>query len=138
MRRYCLNFHGRVTVASVKNFQMCYEDNVEPVLLQVTRADALELDLLTPRCSLARRATTSSRWITRTPSTRYRCACSVGGVRFVGAGSACKGAALHHAMIHDCFISRIETLKNDFALGVTRDQAFGVVLSSFDSKLACE
>ena len=44
MRRYCLNFHGRVTVASVKNFQMCYEDNVEPVLLQVTRADALELD----------------------------------------------------------------------------------------------
>lgn len=41
-------------------------------------------------------------------------------------------------MIHDCFISRIESLKNDFALGVTRDQAFGVVLSSFDSKLACE
>ena len=34
---YCLNFHGRVTVASVKNFQMCYEDNVEPVLLQVMR-----------------------------------------------------------------------------------------------------
>ncbi len=34
--RYCLNFHGRVTVASVKNFQMCYEQNVEPVLLQVT------------------------------------------------------------------------------------------------------
>ena len=65
-------------------------------------------------------------------------ACSVGGVGFVGAGSACKGAALHHAMIHDCFISRIETLKNDYALGVTRDQAFGVVLSSFDSKLACE
>ncbi len=32
---YCLNFKGRVTVASVKNFQMCYEDNVEPVLLQV-------------------------------------------------------------------------------------------------------
>jgi hypothetical protein len=34
-RRYCLNFKGRVTVASVKNFQLCYEDNVEPVLLQV-------------------------------------------------------------------------------------------------------
>jgi hypothetical protein len=31
-------------------------------------------DLLTPRCSLARRATTSSRWTTRTPSMRYRCA----------------------------------------------------------------
>jgi hypothetical protein len=36
--RYCLNFGGRVTVASVKNFQMCYEENVEPVLLQVSFA----------------------------------------------------------------------------------------------------
>lgn len=68
---YCLNFKGRVTVASVKNFQMCYEDNVEPVLLQFgkTGDDEFTMDYTYPFNAL---------------------------------------------------------------------QAFGVVLSSFDSKLACE
>lgn len=34
MQAYCLNFHGRVTHASVKNFQLVSDDNKEHIILQ--------------------------------------------------------------------------------------------------------
>ena len=35
---YCLNFHGRVTQPSVKNFQLAAEDSLDHVLLQFGKA----------------------------------------------------------------------------------------------------
>eukprot|EP00967_Tisochrysis_lutea_P003105 scaffold3748_cov21-Tisochrysis_lutea.AAC.1 len=34
LNAYCLNFHGRVTEASVKNFQLVTDDNPNHVILQ--------------------------------------------------------------------------------------------------------
>ncbi len=68
---YVLNFHGRVTQASVKNFQIVHDNDVDYIVMQFGRVaeDVFTMDYRYPMCAL---------------------------------------------------------------------QAFGVVLSSFDSKLACE
>mmetsp|Transcript_12908 Transcript_12908/g.19341 ORF Transcript_12908/g.19341 Transcript_12908/m.19341 type:complete len:405 (-) Transcript_12908:111-1325(-) len=39
MRAYCLNFHGRVTKASVKNFQLSTEEDDDTVVLQFGKCD---------------------------------------------------------------------------------------------------
>jgi hypothetical protein len=40
LNAYCLNFHGRVTQPSVKNFQLAAEDDLDRVLLQFGKARA--------------------------------------------------------------------------------------------------
>lgn len=53
---YCLNFSGRVTHASVKNFQLVSTTDMESVILQFGKASApadptiLTKDLLAGRC----------------------------------------------------------------------------------------
>lgn len=71
MRAFCLNFGGRVSVASVKNFQLVAEGDPDTVVLQFGKAGD-------------------------------------------------------------------ETFTCDFRWPLTPLQAFGICLSSFDSKLACE
>ena len=41
LNAYCLNFSGRVTEASVKNFQLVTDDNQNYVILQVGAAGGL-------------------------------------------------------------------------------------------------
>jgi tubby-related protein 1 len=49
-----LNFNGRVTMASVKNFQLVNPEDVETVLLQFGRVDKEEfsMDFQWPLCPL--------------------------------------------------------------------------------------
>ncbi|MBN3300538.1 TUB protein, partial [Amia calva] len=51
---YVLNFHGRVTLASVKNFQIINPENEECVLMQFGRVSAqvFSMDLRFPLCPL--------------------------------------------------------------------------------------
>eukprot|EP00959_Pyramimonas_sp_CCMP1952_P379531 7950155-Pyramimonas_sp.AAC.1 len=41
MQAYCLNFHGRVKLASVKNFQLVAEDNKDHIILQFGKVSAV-------------------------------------------------------------------------------------------------
>jgi len=51
---YVLNFGGRVTMASVKNFQLVSPDDIETVLLQFGRNDKerFSMDYQWPLCPL--------------------------------------------------------------------------------------
>ncbi|XP_066122777.1 tubby-related protein 2 [Saccopteryx bilineata] len=51
---YTLNFHGRVTQASVKNFQIVYPDDLDSVVLQFGRVapDMFTMDFCFPLCPL--------------------------------------------------------------------------------------
>jgi len=51
---YCLNFNGRVTVASVKNFQLANSQDLERVVLQFgkVRDDCFTMDFGYPLCAL--------------------------------------------------------------------------------------
>ncbi|XP_036410984.1 tubby protein homolog [Megalops cyprinoides] len=51
---YVLNFHGRVTHASVKNFQIVHPDNVDYIVMQFGRVaeDVFSMDYSFPLCAL--------------------------------------------------------------------------------------
>ncbi|XP_076351727.1 tubby protein homolog [Tachypleus tridentatus] len=51
---YVLNFHGRVTQASVKNFQIVYDSNVDYTVMQFGRVseDIFSMDYSYPLCGL--------------------------------------------------------------------------------------
>ena len=51
---YVLNFHGRVTQASVKNFQIVHESDPEYVIMQFGRVaeDVFTMDYRYPMCAL--------------------------------------------------------------------------------------
>lgn len=49
---YCLNFKGRVTQASVKNFQLVSEADPEPVLLQFGKVGPAPPAALSHTCAL--------------------------------------------------------------------------------------
>ncbi|KAG9350249.1 hypothetical protein JZ751_026603 [Albula glossodonta] len=51
---YVLNFHGRVTQASVKNFQIVHPDNVDYIVMQFGRVaeDVFSMDYSFPLCAL--------------------------------------------------------------------------------------
>ncbi|KAM4650887.1 tubby protein homolog [Discoglossus pictus] len=51
---YVLNFHGRVTQASVKNFQIIYADDPEYIVMQFGRVaeDVFTMDFRYPMCAL--------------------------------------------------------------------------------------
>ncbi|KAK9965542.1 hypothetical protein ABG768_004629 [Culter alburnus] len=51
---YVLNFHGRVTQASVKNFQIVHPDNVDYIVMQFGRVaeDVFSMDYSFPMCAL--------------------------------------------------------------------------------------
>ncbi|KAF2356048.1 Tubby C-terminal, partial [Trinorchestia longiramus] len=51
---YVLNFHGRVTQASVKNFQIVHEDDVDYIVMQFGRVaeDVFTMDYRYPMCAL--------------------------------------------------------------------------------------
>jgi len=51
---YVLNFHGRVTQASVKNFQIIHESDVEYIIMQFGRVaeDIFTMDYRYPMCAL--------------------------------------------------------------------------------------
>ncbi|XP_037804882.1 tubby protein homolog [Penaeus monodon] len=51
---YVLNFHGRVTQASVKNFQIVHESDVEYIIMQFGRVaeDVFTMDYRYPMCAL--------------------------------------------------------------------------------------
>ncbi|GMH32715.1 hypothetical protein BSKO_00549 [Bryopsis sp. KO-2023] len=54
LNAYCLNFKGRVTEASVKNFQLVTDDNPEHVILQFGKVgqDTFTMDFMWPICAL--------------------------------------------------------------------------------------
>lgn len=51
---YVLNFHGRVTQASVKNFQIVHDNDVEYIIMQFGRIaeDVFTMDYRYPMCAL--------------------------------------------------------------------------------------
>lgn len=51
---YVLNFHGRVTQASVKNFQVVHDSDVDYVVMQFGRVaeDVFTMDYRFPLCTL--------------------------------------------------------------------------------------
>ncbi|TNN24031.1 Tubby [Liparis tanakae] len=51
---YVLNFHGRVTQASVKNFQIIHPDNEDYIVMQFGRVaeDVFSMDYSFPLCAL--------------------------------------------------------------------------------------
>ncbi|KAF0303023.1 Tubby-related protein 3 [Amphibalanus amphitrite] len=51
---YVLNFHGRVTQASVKNFQIVHDNDLEYIILQFGRVaeDVFTMDFRYPMCAL--------------------------------------------------------------------------------------
>lgn len=51
---YVLNFHGRVTQASVKNFQIVHDSDAEYVVMQFGRVaeDVFTMDYRYPMCAL--------------------------------------------------------------------------------------
>jgi len=51
---YVLNFHGRVTQASVKNFQLVHDDDSEYIVMQFGRVaeDVFTMDFRYPLCAL--------------------------------------------------------------------------------------
>ncbi|ORX92615.1 hypothetical protein K493DRAFT_225229, partial [Basidiobolus meristosporus CBS 931.73] len=51
---YVLNFNGRVTLASVKNFQIVHQDDVDYTVMQFGRVsyNAFTLDYSYPLCAL--------------------------------------------------------------------------------------
>ena len=51
---YCLNFNGRVTHASVKNFQLVDENDLDRVILQFGKVgkDSFTMDFQWPLCAL--------------------------------------------------------------------------------------
>ena len=51
---YVLNFHGRVTQASVKNFQLVHESDVDTIMMQFGRVteDYFSMDYSNPMCAL--------------------------------------------------------------------------------------
>uniref|UniRef100_A0A8B9JI33 Si:dkey-220f10.4 n=2 Tax=Astyanax mexicanus TaxID=7994 RepID=A0A8B9JI33_ASTMX len=59
---YVLNFHGRVTQASVKNFQIVHPDNEEYIVMQFGRVaeDVFSMDYSFPMCALQAFAITLS------------------------------------------------------------------------------
>ncbi|KAI5623233.1 tubby protein-like isoform X1, partial [Silurus asotus] len=59
---YVLNFHGRVTQASVKNFQIVHSDNEEYIVMQFGRVaeDVFSMDYSYPLCALQAFAITLS------------------------------------------------------------------------------
>ncbi|KAL2078088.1 hypothetical protein ACEWY4_025773 [Coilia grayii] len=59
---YVLNFHGRVTQASVKNFQIVHPDNVDYIVMQFGRVaeDVFSMDYSFPLCALQAFAITLS------------------------------------------------------------------------------
>ncbi|XP_066520021.1 tubby protein homolog [Hoplias malabaricus] len=59
---YVLNFHGRVTQASVKNFQIVHPDNEEYIVMQFGRVaeDVFSMDFSFPMCALQAFAITLS------------------------------------------------------------------------------
>uniref|UniRef100_A0A8C1Q3H0 Si:dkey-220f10.4 n=1 Tax=Cyprinus carpio TaxID=7962 RepID=A0A8C1Q3H0_CYPCA len=59
---YVLNFHGRVTQASVKNFQIVHPDNVDYIAMQFGRVaeDVFSMDYSFPMCALQAFAITLS------------------------------------------------------------------------------
>ncbi|XP_028845686.1 tubby protein homolog isoform X2 [Denticeps clupeoides] len=61
-KSYVLNFHGRVTQASVKNFQIVHPDNVDYIVMQFGRVseDVFSMDYSFPLCALQAFAITLS------------------------------------------------------------------------------
>ncbi|KAF7647160.1 hypothetical protein LDENG_00176580 [Lucifuga dentata] len=59
---YVLNFHGRVTQASVKNFQIIHPDNEDYIVMQFGRVaeDVFSMDYSSPLCALQAFAITLS------------------------------------------------------------------------------
>ncbi|XP_029934224.1 tubby protein isoform X2 [Myripristis murdjan] len=59
---YVLNFHGRVTQASVKNFQIIHPDNTDYIVMQFGRVaeDVFSMDYSFPMCALQAFAITLS------------------------------------------------------------------------------
>ncbi|KAA0725233.1 Tubby protein -like protein [Triplophysa tibetana] len=59
---YVLNFHGRVTQASVKNFQIVHPDNMDYIVMQFGRVadDVFSMDYSFPLCALQAFAITLS------------------------------------------------------------------------------
>ncbi|XP_055031228.2 tubby-related protein 3 [Misgurnus anguillicaudatus] len=59
---YVLNFHGRVTQASVKNFQIVHPDNLDYIVMQFGRVaeDVFSMDYSFPLCALQAFAITLS------------------------------------------------------------------------------
>ena len=51
---YVLNFHGRVTQASVKNFQIVHDNDIEYIIMQFGRVaeDIFTMDYKYPMCAL--------------------------------------------------------------------------------------
>lgn len=51
---YVLNFHGRVTQASVKNFQVIHDDDPDHIIMQFGRIadDVFTMDYRYPMCAL--------------------------------------------------------------------------------------
>lgn len=51
---YVLNFHGRVTQASVKNFQVVHDNDMDYIVMQFGRVaeDVFTMDFNYPMCAL--------------------------------------------------------------------------------------
>ena len=51
---YVLNFHGRVTQASVKNFQIVHDNDIDYIIMQFGRVaeDVFTMDYKYPMCAL--------------------------------------------------------------------------------------
>lgn len=95
---YVLNFHGRVTQASVKNFQLVHESNRE-----CTHALA---------CTHTASSLNNTCVFPPSPAADY--------------------IVLQFGKVTS------ETFTMDYTFPLSALQAFGITLSSFDSKLACE
>lgn len=117
---YVLNFHGRVTQASVKNFQLVVSDQGKSESSQI-------VDVLTLKTNRARGSSgaSSTSFLTTNPEPNSRS-------ESVVSLPLDDDIAMQFGRISD----KEFTCDVNFPLSIL--QAFCIALSSFDSKLACE
>ena len=111
---YCLNFNGRVTHASVKNFQLVTEDDQDHVILQFGKV-----------CS----ARSGARW----PLERAT-------VVLQSMPRPMHASVLDCVCVRPCRSVQVgkDTFTMDYAYPICALQAFSMCLTSLDNKLACE
>lgn len=144
---YVLNFYGRVTMASVKNFQLVSTEDVDRIILQFGRVarDEFTMDFQVRKKTTPANTPPETLFVTGPPRCFRRRFCELYplmretvGVSFL----CCSVANVNIRAICFAFLllSFLLAPSPHFVLQypISPFQAFAITLSSFDSKIACD